>query len=61
MLLSSIGVGLTVVIELLAQHGGWLAAWSYSAAMPVIPGLGVGLVPVLQWIVLPPLVVALVA
>lgn len=60
-LLSSIGVGLTVVIELLALHGGWLAAWNYSAAMPVVPGLGVGLVPVLQWVVLPPLVVALAA
>ena len=59
-LLSSIGVGITVVIEGLAVHGWWLASWRYSAAMPIIPGLGVGLAPVLQWVVLPPLVVALV-
>lgn len=58
-LLSLIGVGITVVIEGLALHGGWLASWRYSAAMPIIPGLGIGLSPVLQWVVLPPLVVAL--
>ena len=61
LLFSSIGVGITVVIEWLALQGAWLAGWTYSALMPVIPGLGVGLVPVLQWVVLPPLVVALVA
>ena len=38
-----------------------LSSWTYSSLMPIIPGLGVGLVPVLQWIVLPPLVAALVA
>ena len=61
LLFSSIGVGITVVIEWLALRGAWLAGWTYSALMPVIPVLGVGLVPVLQWVVLPPLVVALVA
>lgn len=61
MLFSSIGVGITVVIELLVLHGWWVSGWRYSAAMPVIPGLGVGLVPVLQWVVLPLLVVVLVA
>jgi SAM-dependent methyltransferase len=33
--------------------------WSYRAAMPVIPGLGVGVVPVLQLLVLTPLTFAL--
>ena len=61
LLFSSIGVGITVVIEWLALHGWWLGGWAYSSAMPVIPGLGIGLVPVLQWVVLPPLVVALAA
>lgn len=28
-------------------------AWSYSGLMPIIPWLGVGLSPVLQWIVIP--------
>ena len=61
LLFSSIGVAITVVIEWLALKGGWLSSWTYSSLMPIIPGLGVGLVPVLQWVVLPPLVVALVA
>ncbi len=29
------------------------ASWSYTAAMPVIPVLGTGLSPALQWIVVP--------
>lgn len=61
LLFSSIGVAITVVIEWLALNGRWLNGWTYSSLMPIIPGLGVGLVPVLQWIVLPPLVAALVA
>ena len=61
LLFSSIGVAITVVIEWLALNGGWLNGWTYSSLMPIIPGLGVGLVPVLQWMVLPPLVAALVA
>lgn len=28
-------------------------AWSYSAWMPVLPGMGVGLAPLLQWVVVP--------
>ena len=28
-------------------------SWAYAAAMPIIPGLGTGLSPVLQWIVVP--------
>ena len=61
LLFSSIGVAITVVMEWLALNGGWLNGWTYSSLMPIIPGLGVGLVPVLQWMVLPPLVAALVA
>lgn len=59
-LLLSVGVAITVTIEWLVLHRWWLAHWRYSAAMPLIPGLGVGWVPVLQWTVLPLLVVALV-
>ena len=60
LLLSSIGVGITVVIELLALNGAWVTRWTYSALMPVIPGVGIGLIPVLQWVLLPPLTAALV-
>lgn len=56
----AIGVAITVAIEWMVQHGWWLTSWNYSASMPVLPGLEVGLVPVLQWLVLPPLVSVLV-
>ena len=55
-----IGVGITVCIEALALRGWWLSNWNYSTAMPIIPILGVGLFPVLQWLVLPPLAAGLV-
>ena len=51
----AVGVTVTIVLEWLATQV--LGRWAYAPAMPVVPGLGVGLVPVLQWVVLPPLVV----
>ena len=53
----AIGVSITAVIEWLATHGRWVSSWSYAPAMPVVPGLGLGLAPLLQWVVLPLLVV----
>ncbi|MEC5217066.1 hypothetical protein RCH09_002022 [Actimicrobium sp. GrIS 1.19] len=38
-----------------------LDRWTYRAAMPIIPGLQVGLVPVAQMLVLPPLIFLLAA
>lgn len=35
--------------------------WSYTTGMPLIPGLGVGLVPVLQMLLLPPLIFRIAA
>jgi hypothetical protein len=35
--------------------------WAYGEAMPLIPAVNVGLAPVLQMVVLPPLVLALTA
>ena len=49
-----IGVVISIAIEVLATSGRWLEGWTYSADMPVLWGVNVGLVPVLQWIVLPP-------
>jgi hypothetical protein len=48
-----IGIGYTIYSE-------WLntsvrAAWAYSKLMPVLPGLGTGLSPLLQWLVVPTL------
>jgi hypothetical protein len=30
-------------------------SWAYSDAMPIVPPLGTGLSPLLQWLILPPL------
>lgn len=59
LLLIAFGVGITAVIETLVLQGRWLTQWAYSAVMPVVPGWGIGLVPILQWVVLPPLAAVL--
>ena len=43
----------TIAIERLAISGLWMEGWGYSALMPMVPLLGVGLSPLLQWSVLP--------
>lgn len=48
------GFFVSVVIELNAVYR--LGKWGYGDAMPLIPGLGVGLLPVLQMIILPPMI-----
>jgi hypothetical protein len=50
------GVAITIAIERLALAGAWIGSWSYSERMLIIPVLEVGFSPVLQWLVLPPLV-----
>lgn len=50
----AVGLVLTVVFELLAT--GPLERWRYGAAMPLVPGLGVGFSPIMQWVVIPPMV-----
>jgi hypothetical protein len=52
---TGIGLAVTLVLEWLATEV--LDRWSYSDAMPELPVLGTGLLPVLQWILLPPLIV----
>jgi hypothetical protein len=51
----SIGVG----VEWVAVHV--MGEWAYTAQMPLVPGLGVGVVPVAQMLVLPPLIFRIVA
>ena len=53
----AIGVSVTVLIEWLAVHRLWVSTWSYLPTMLLLPGTGVGLAPVLQWITLPVLCV----
>lgn len=49
-----VGLAITVVVERLAT--GPLGLWSYADTMPVVPILEIGVVVLLQWIVLLPLV-----
>lgn len=51
----SIGILITVGMEWLSTQV--LHRWAYGPAMPVVPGLRVGLSPVLQWLVVPPVVI----
>lgn len=51
---TSIGFAITVLMEWLAT--GPLGRWTYAETMPVVPLLGIGLLPALQWLLLPPLV-----
>ena len=38
-----------------------LDRWRYAASMPILPGLGIGLSPVLQMLILPPVIFKLTA
>ena len=49
-----VGVVVTIIFEALAT--GMLERWAYNDAMPRLPVLGTGLLPLLQWLALPPLV-----
>lgn len=49
-----VGVVLTILFEALAT--GVIERWAYSDAMPRLPVIGIGLMPLLQWLVIPPLV-----
>lgn len=46
----AVGVAITAVLERLDR-------WVYADIMPIVPMLGIGLAPFLQWVLLPPLVV----
>jgi hypothetical protein len=48
------GVLITIGIEWLST--GPLDRWAYAEAMPTLPLLGTGVLPLLQWILIPPLV-----
>ena len=52
------GVVITVAIEHIATQSmdpAW--GWRYADTMPTVPVVGVGLTPLLQWILLPPLAI----
>lgn len=49
------GIVVTVIAEWVATER--LRLWAYADRMPALPLLGTGLLPLLQWMILPPLVV----
>lgn len=49
----ALGLAMTLAFEWLAT--GWLDRWTYAASMPVVPLLGVGALPLVQWLLLPPI------
>jgi hypothetical protein len=49
-----VGLGVTILFEWLATEV--LGRWEYTDAMPTLPILGTGLAPLLQWTLLPPLI-----
>ena len=51
----AVGVAITIVFEWLAT--GVLGRWAYADTMPVVPIIDVGILPLLQWTLLPPLIV----
>lgn len=53
------GLVIAVAIEWVAVHV--LQRWTYAASMPVISGLNIGLIPILQMLILPPLIFYLAA
>jgi hypothetical protein len=54
-LFTLIGVLITIVFEGLATR--WLGIWAYADSMITIPILGTGLVPLLMWVLIPPLTI----
>ena len=53
------GSAIGIAVELVAVH--LLGRWSYEARMPLLPGLGVGAIPVAQMAVLPSIVFRIAA
>ena len=51
----AVGIALTIAFEY--YYTNVSLRWSYSEIMPLVPPLGTGLSPLLQWIIIPPLVV----
>ena len=53
-----LGVGYTSLSEWLNVH--LFRSWGYDEAMPLIPWLHLGLTPLLQWVIVPPVVLLMV-
>lgn len=56
--MATCGIAVAIVIERRALSSG---RWMYADAMPLVPALNVGVVPVLQMVVVPPLACGIAA
>lgn len=50
----AVGLAITVAFEWLATE--ILGRWAYAERMPTLPLLGTGILPLAQWIILPPII-----
>jgi hypothetical protein len=48
------GLVLAMLVEWVAVYR--LGRWAYAERMPIVPGFGIGLVPIAQMIILPPII-----
>jgi hypothetical protein len=55
----ALSVTATAILEVLSTQV--LSRWSYAPAMPILPLLGIGLSPMLQWIFVPTMALVLLA
>jgi hypothetical protein len=53
------GLVLGIAVEWIAVH--LLERWSYTDQMPLVPGLEIGVIPILQMLILPPFIFAVAA
>jgi len=54
LIMLAIGLTIGVSVEWGAVH--LMGRWAYTAQMPLVPGLSLGILPLLQMLVLPPLI-----
>jgi hypothetical protein len=58
LLFVAFGVSYTILSEI--KNVSLYKLWAYSDFMPVIPYIDVGIVPLIQWIIIPPLLVIII-
>lgn len=52
-----VGVGIALTVGFEYYYTNVSLRWTYSDAMPLVPPFGTGLSPLMQWLVIPPLVI----
>ena len=51
-----VGLAISIAVEIVATRTDGAFSWRYTPAMPVTPLLGIGLAPLMMWLVVPLLV-----